>query len=116
VKKVLCLILTLSLVMILGSVSFAAAGGTNIDEPVPGAPTVNVETETYVPDEDNAGGSSDITKDGTDLNEVTPGGDARLPKTGGIPAETFYSAGALIVLAALILSRKKVKASSTRNK
>lgn len=104
-KKVLSLILALSMVMILGSVSFAA-------------PTVNVDSATYdepvieIIDEENAGGSTDTTKEGSDLNEVVPGGDARLPKTGGIPAEAFYGAGALIVLAALIVSRKKVKTAS----
>ena len=117
-KKVLCLILALSVVMILGTVSFAA-GNTNITDPaVPGAPAVNVDTATYdepvinIIDEQNAGASTDTSKGGSDLNEAVPGGDAALPKTGGIPAETFYVAGALIVLAALIISRKKVKAAS----
>ena len=114
-KKTLCFLLTLSLVMILGTVSFAATGDVNIPDPaVPGAPVINTETESYVqlPDEENAGGNVDGTKDGSGLNEVVPGGDAALPKTGGIPAETFYAAGALIVLAALIISRKKVKTAS----
>lgn len=111
-KKVLSLILALSLVMILGTVSFAE-GNTDITDPgVPGAPAVNVDTATYdepvtIIDEGAAGGSVD----GGNLNEAVPGGEA-LPKTGGIPAETFYAAGALIVLAALIISRKKVKATS----
>ena len=113
-KKVLCLILTLSLVMLLGTVSFAATGSTDITEPVPGAPVIDVNAATYVelPNETNAGGSVNGSTDGSGLNEAVPGGDAALPKTGGIPAETFYAAGALIVLAALIISRKKVKAAS----
>lgn len=112
-KKILCFILILSLVMIFGSASFAATGGTDIpNNGVPGG-AITTETDAYtaeLPNENIAGGSVDTTKGGA-LNEVVPGGGV-LPKTGGIPAETFYAAGALIVLVALILSRKKVKTSS----
>lgn len=115
-KKVLCLILALSVVMLLGAVSFAAGTATVPDSAIPGGQTVDLltyaKTPVVIPDEQNAGGKTNGTTDGSISNEAVPGGDAALPKTGGIPAETFYVAGALIVLAAFIVSRKKVKASA----
>lgn len=121
-KKILSLVLTLVLIIMIGSVSFAAAGDTVIPDPqVPGAPAENVNDETYVEppngivtvdDESIAGGDSETSAETIEIDEETvPKGDA-LPKTGGIPAEAFYAAGALIIVAALIISKKKAKAAS----
>lgn len=103
-KRILSLLLALTLVIMIGSVSFAAGDGTKITDPeVPGAPVENVNAATYV-EPDEAIPTAPVNESVTD--EVVPKGDA-LPKTGGIPAEAFYAAGALFVVAALIISKKK---------
>lgn len=113
-KKLVSLFLTVILIIIIGTYSFAAQGDTNIPDPaVPAAPAENVEAATYdepqitIDDEEIPTGTSDTSSETTEIKEETvPKGDV-LPKTGGIPAEAFYAAGALFVAAALILSRKK---------
>lgn len=104
-KKLICLFLILVLSIGIASISFAETVVT--PEPVPGAAPETVDSVMYgndnliIPDQGIPGGS--VTKVDT---ETIPAG---LPKTGGIPAETFYVAGALFIVAALILSRKKAK-------
>lgn len=116
-KRFICSILTLTLLMIIGSVSFAATGDVTIPDPqVPGAPTVNSTTyneqTTVIIDEDTPGGSvKEATSNSVEIKEEVPAAPAKLPKTGGIPAEAFYVAGALIIVAALVLSRVKTKAA-----
>lgn len=110
-KRLLCLLLTLSLIFVLGSVSLAAEGDQAQEPDATAAPAVNVDTATYgeqetvITDEDIAAGST------VEIKEEVPAAPAKLPKTGGIPAEAFYVAGALIIVAALVLSRVKTKAA-----
>lgn len=109
-KKLLSLFLVLLMIISIGSISFAATaeGGTVIsDSKVLDMPVRNVATETYLQKQ----GSISRSENATIIDEETPGG-AALPKTGGIPAEAFYTVGALFIVAALIVSKKKVKASS----
>ena len=47
----------------------------------------------------------------TSLEEAIPQGSS-LPKTGGIPAEAFYAVGAILIVGALIISKKKTKPAS----
>lgn len=113
-KKLISLILVLVFVLMLGTVTYAANEGTDIIETeVPGAPAINVTDDMYPDlfDEGVAGGGSTGTSVETIdiLEEEPPKADA-LPATGGIPAEVFYVIGALFIVAALILSRKKATA------
>lgn len=98
-KKIISLLLAFILVIMAATVSFAAQEDTTIPDPgAPGSPARNVDTITY---------------DEPDIeiidSESIPAGSSStsLPKTGGIPAEVFYAAGALIVLAGLVLSIRK---------
>lgn len=104
-KRITSLLIILIFALMISSVSFAATGDTAIpDSAIPGAPAENVNDLTYnqplreVGDE-NVPGSATI------VDELTPKGGA-LPKTGGIPAETFYVAGVLIIAAALVILKK----------
>ena len=81
-KKIICLLLTLTLIVFFGSICFAAVDA------------YDTEFEELI-GEDTPGASVDT-----------------LPKTGGLPAETFYVAGVLIIAAALVISRKKAKVTS----
>ncbi len=106
-KKLMSLILTLIFVFMLGTITYAANDGTDVpDTEVPGAPTINVTDDMYPDlfDEDAAGG------DTIDIAEEEPPKADALPATGGIPAEIFYLIGALFIVTALILSRKKATA------
>ncbi len=103
-KKLFGIFLILIFVFSIGSTSFAANNGTDVpDQPVPGAPIQNAVDETYNPpqvqiiDPELPGGAAKTT----DIEDTT------LPKTGGIPAETFYAAGGLMVAGALVISLKK---------
>ncbi len=106
-KKIIGIVLTFILVIVISGAVYAAQGGATIpDRSVPGAPAQNVDTETYdtpqveIPDNEVPGGAANTT----DIK------DEALPKTGGIPAATFYAAGGLMVAAALVISlRKTVK-------
>ncbi len=108
-KKVLCILLTLVMVLTISTTCFAVEGD-NTGEDNTG--DRNVDTKTYdeektIKDEDIPEGISDTTPETVDIKEQSiPEG---LPNTGGIPAEAFYAAGALLVVAALILSLKKTK-------
>jgi len=104
-KRIVSTILALILMITICSVSYAATGGTVIPDPnVPGAPAVNVNTETYVEPQREVG-DENIPGSATVVDEQLPKGDS-LPKTGGIPAETFYVAGVLIIAAALVILKK----------
>ena len=97
-KKLLSILLVLTIIMMVGSFSFAAEGDVIVEETkVPGAPAENVDDTTY--------SEPQILVD----EEEIPGGPGTLPKTGGIPAEAFYAAGLLLVVAGLIISMKKAK-------
>lgn len=104
-KKIASFLLTIVLVLLIGSASLAATGDTVVPDPnVPGAPVENVNDTTYDEPQREVG-DEDIPESATVVDEQTPKGDA-LPKTGGIPAETFYAAGVLIVAAALVILKK----------
>lgn len=135
-RKILCFILAIAMTMLLGVVSFATedegapadtpaeaapapADGADTDDgatAVPAvdaadtgsfeAPAVNVDSVTYT--EPNI----IITDNDKDKDASKKTDKGVLPKTGGIPAEVFYAAGAVFVAAALILSRKKAKPAS----
>lgn len=91
-KKIIAFILMMTLVVVIGSSVYAA----------PGDPAQNVDTETYnqppfeIPEDEVPGGAAT-----TDIRGET------LPKTGGMPAETFYVAGGLLIAAALVISFRK---------
>lgn len=108
-KKLLCLILTLIMVLTIGGTGFAASEDTTIDDDeVPGA-VRNVDTATYDPESTEVKRTDPEVSPGiVEINEQEV--PAALPNTGGIPAEAFYVAGALFVVAALILALKKNKA------
>ena len=100
-KKILSLVLSLTLIFILGSVCFAEQDDSLVSRVL----KENVNVATY---------STPSIKSG---EELIPGGSSaasveKLPKTGGIPAEAFYVAGVLFIAAALIISKKKVKVAS----
>jgi LPXTG-motif cell wall-anchored protein len=109
-KKLLCLFLTIMLVMTIGSVSSAAPEDTTTENSEIQGAARNVNAATYDPE------TTEIKKD---TPEISPGIveideqevplAPALPSTGGIPAEAFYVAGALFVVAALILALKKDK-------
>lgn len=113
-KKILSLMLVLVFVLMLGTVTYAANESTDIpDSGVAGAPVENVLDRTYMdfPDEGVARGDNKGTSVETiDIAEEEPPKADALPQTGGIPAEAFYVVGALFIVAALILSRKKATA------
>lgn len=103
-KKLFGIFLILVFVFSIGSTSFAATNGADIPEqPVPGAPIQNAVDDTYGPpevqifDPEVPGGAANTT----DIKDTV------LPKTGGVPAGTFYAGGGVLVAAALILSMKK---------
>ena len=104
-KKILLILLTLVLMVNLGSVCFAAQGDkvVNIeDEENVGAAAYDEQPSIIeVIDEDVAGGSAQTIVD-----------EDVLPKTGGIPAEAFYVVGALLIVSAMIISKIKAKLAS----
>ncbi len=109
-KKIISLILALSLVFMIGSFSFAGTDTDITDPSVPGAPAQNVTDDMYVEEiDDNGvpGGTSDSSTDVIDIKDEEPPKSEALPKTGGIPAEIFYAAGALLIVVALIISLRK---------
>lgn len=113
-KKLVSVVLIFSVIMIIGSICFAAPKDTNIPDPkVPGAQPENVDLATYeeppfeIIDEGVPGRRPDASADVTKMEEEEIPKD--LPKTGGIPSEAFYGVGGLFVVAALVLSRKKAK-------
>ena len=90
-KKLLCIVLTLVLIVSLGSICFAE----------------NVDNSTY--DEKS---NKIIEKDlVSSVDEAVPSGSS-LPRTGGVPAEAFYAVGALLIVGALVISKKKPKPAS----
>jgi len=110
VSKLIGLLLVLILVFIPGTALYATQDGIDIDDPpVPAAPAENVIDMTYeeLQDEVVPRGDVDTFTEVIDITEEEiPKGDV-LPQTGGIPAEVFYAAGALLIMAALVLSVKK---------
>ncbi len=110
-KKTISLILVLSLVFLIGSFTFATAD-TDIevtDPALPGSPVQTVTGDMYdeeIEDDDLPGGS-DSSANVIDIVDEEPPKAEALPKTGGIPAETFYAAGALLIVAALVISFRK---------
>lgn len=115
-KKLMSLILVMIFVFMLATVTYAANDGTDtdiLDSGVPGTPVENVLDRTYMDlfDEDVAGGGDNgSSTEIIDIMEEEPPKADALPQTGGIPAEVFYGIGALFIIAALILSRKKAAA------
>jgi LPXTG-motif cell wall-anchored protein len=119
-KKIVCMLLVLALIFSLTAVAYAVptVGDTVydeeeiIDEDVArgdaqgdsgtGIETSDVDTSTGVLDTDTR----------TITDEATPGGSAKLPKTGGIPAELFYVVGGLLIVSALLITVKRSKASA----
>lgn len=115
-KKFMSAILVLTLLLAISSMCFAATDTVVTDPQIPGAPAgQNTNDENYVEEADQVipGNPADSSVKGgetaTVVKEEVPKAPAKLPKTGGIPAEAFYVAGALIVVAALILSKVKSK-------
>lgn len=112
-KKLMSLILVLIFAFTIGTIAYAAEGDIDITEPkVPAAPVENVLDDTYedLQDEDIAAGDPDTSFETVDIGEEEPPKADALPDTGGIPAEVFYAIGALFIVAALILFRKKASA------
>ncbi|NLK86638.1 MAG: LPXTG cell wall anchor domain-containing protein [Clostridiaceae bacterium] len=110
-KKLFCLILTLIMVLTIGSISFADSDLETIDDNEVPEAVRNVDTATYDPEITEIEKSDPEVSPGlVDIDEEEVPLAPALPNTGGIPAEAFYVAGALFVLAALILALKKNKA------
>lgn len=114
-KKVVCFLLSIILILSISTPIFAENENTDInDEQTPGSNQITVEGATYnepniiINNEDIPAGESIITPGLVEIEEQSV--PAGLPNTGGIPAEAFYVAGALFVAAALILTLKKDKA------
>jgi len=120
VKKFVSLILTLSLVLLMGSVCFATEDknteGTEIElaeGETAGSQMRTTTNDIYdeeidddsVPESQNKETSAKVIE--VEDEEPVKADATALPKTGGIPAEIFYSAGALLIVGALILSIKK---------
>lgn len=104
-KRIICLILIMIFSLMIINVSFAAPEDKVVPDPnVPGAPVENVDGATYTQPEREVRDET-VPGSATVIDEQTPKGDA-LPKTGGIPAETFYVAGLLIIAAALVILKK----------
>lgn len=103
-KRIISLILIMVLSFMIASVSFAAKDTQVQDPKIPGAPAENVNRSTYVLPQ-RVVGDENVPGSATVVDEQTPKGDA-LPKTGGIPAETFYAAGILIIAVALVILKK----------
>lgn len=114
-KKVVCLLLSVLLIFVMSVSIFAENKNTEInDEQTPGA-GLTVESLTYdEPDtiiiENEEIPEGTISPGVVEINEQEIPLAPALPDTGGIPAEAFYVAGALIVVAALTLLVKKDKA------
>lgn len=111
-RKLFGIILILIFVFSIGSTSFAATNGVNVPDPqVPGAPAQNVDNSTYnqpaveIQDQDVPAGPNKGSAQTIDINDQEI--PKALPKTGGIPAETFYVVGGVLIAAALLLSMKK---------
>ncbi len=125
-KKFLSLLLTLTIILSAAGMCFAATedkdegtDGKVVDIPdkeVPGAPNVDTavyaEQTTTIEDEDIAAGESKTSTDVVDIGEEEVPKAGSLPDTGGIPAEVFYAAGGLLIVAALILTFARKKATS----
>lgn len=112
-KKLISLILVLIFAFTIGTIAYAANDGTDISDPeVPAAPAENVLDNTYedLEDEDIAAGDPDTSFETLDIEDEEPPKADVLPATGGIPAEVFYAIGALLIVVALILFRKKAPA------
>lgn len=103
-KKLITILLALILLLGLSGICY----GDIEDEPIPGAPTT-VDSEMYGTEETilDDGIPESGVKTETVVDEAIP---KALPKTGGIPAEAFYVAGGLFIVAAVIISMKKAKA------
>ena len=106
-KKLFSLILTLIMVLTISITCFAASEDSANDAiDFPGAAR-NVSVATY-DEESTDPNNQTISPELIEIEEKEiPAG---LPNTGGIPAEAFYVAGAMFVVAALILALKKNKA------
>lgn len=111
VKKIISLMLALSLLFMVGSFSFAQTDDIEVSDPmVPGAPAQSVTGDMYdeeIEDDGVPGGASDTSVRLIEIEDEEPPKADALPQTGGIPAGTFYAAGALLIIAALIISVKK---------
>lgn len=120
-KKFTCLLMAVIFTIAFATIAFAAAGDTTDipDAAAPGSadtttgdtygtptppPTENI-TDDDTPQSANTGKTGDT--DTIDFEEELTPQSATLAKTGGIPAEAFYAIGALCIVAALLLSRKK---------
>jgi len=113
-KKILSLILVLIFAFTIAATAYAANDdGTDIPDPqVPAAPPENVLDNTYeeLEDEETPASTPETSFETIDIGDEEPPKADALPETGGIPAEVFYAIGALFIVAALILFRKKASA------
>ncbi|NLB79502.1 MAG: LPXTG cell wall anchor domain-containing protein [Clostridiaceae bacterium] len=117
-KKAISLILALSLVFLIGSFSFATTdtsttdkeetGSTDIQaDQLPGGQANNVTRDMYNEDDGETDGESGSSAVVIDILDEEPPMAEALPKTGGVPAEIFYAAGALLIVVALLISFRK---------
>lgn len=120
-KKIVCMLLVLTLIFSLTAAVYAAptAGDLAYDEEeiidedvAQGGAEGDSGTGSGTLDVDTGNEASD-TDTRTITDEAAPGGSVKkLPKTGGIPAELFYVVGGLLIVSALLLTVKKSKASA----
>jgi len=116
VRKFFSLVLVLVVVISSVSICFAANNDVQIpDTVVPAAPSVTddmyEEQTTFIDDADIPEGSTKTSTDTVEVGEQTVPAGSSLPKTGGIPAELFYAAGGMFIVAALVLTFAKKKAA-----
>ncbi len=116
-KKIACLFLVLVIIFSLAAVAYAVptVGDTVYDEDIIDevVPQGDAKDKIEVIDEktDKDSGVADLDNT-TIVDEETPGGDAKLPETSGIPAELFYVVGGVLIASALLIAVKKSKASA----
>jgi LPXTG-motif cell wall-anchored protein len=116
-KKIMIILIALTIILNLSIVSFAATTGGSINlttEETPATATYlkteNIPLGTGITSGTGIASANKTSSDVTLADEKTP--KAALPKTGGIPEEMFYVIGALLIVTALILSMKKSKTAT----
>lgn len=109
-KKVICLILILMFTIIFLCISFAATQDIT-DPPVPGTGDTTT-TDIYDTPPPLSPPTPTPAPEGFNVDNENVPASGELVKTGGIPAELFYAAGGLCIIAAFVISRKKSKEST----
>ncbi|NLK86641.1 MAG: LPXTG cell wall anchor domain-containing protein [Clostridiaceae bacterium] len=109
-KKLISLILTLLMVLSISSIAFAESEETAIDDNEVPEVVRNVDSATYDEERTEVDNDDPESPAMVEISEQDVPLASALPDTGGIPAEAFYVAGALFVVAALILALKRNKA------